>query len=199
VSQSILSTSVRSIPLALTIFRICSAPVLLWLAAIGRERVFLWLAIAAMLSDVLDGALARRLGASSETGRLLDSWADLLIATVSFAGATLLWPDTMREEAVYFALVLAALVIPNAWGLVRFHRLLGYHTISAKSSGVLLAIGALSLFMGLTPVLFRLAAFVELAVAAEYIAISLIVPEWNGEMKSVWHAIRHRRANEIAG
>jgi cardiolipin synthase len=199
VSQSILSTSVRSIPLALTIFRICSAPVLLWLAAIGRERVFLWLAIAAMLSDVLDGALARRLGASSETGRLLDSWADLLIATVSFAGATLLWPDTMREEAVYFALVLAALVIPNAWGLIRFHRLLGYHTISAKSSGVLLAIGALSLFMGLTPVLFRLAAFVELAVAAEYIAISLIVPEWNGEMKSVWHAIRHRRANEIAG
>jgi cardiolipin synthase len=196
---SIFGASLRSIPLALTIFRICSAPVLLWLAAIGRERVFLWLAIAAMLSDVLDGALARRLGASSETGRLLDSWADLLIATVSFAGATLLWPDTMREEAVYFALVLAALVIPNAWGLIRFHRLLGYHTISAKSSGVLLAIGALSLFMGLTPVLFRLAAFVELAVAAEYIAISLIVPEWNGEMKSVWHAIRHRRANEIAG
>ena len=102
-SQSILSTSVRSIPLALTIFRICSAPVLLWLAALGRERVFLWLAIAALLSDVLDGALARRLGAASETGRLLDSWADLLIALVSFAGATLLWPDTMREEGVYFA------------------------------------------------------------------------------------------------
>jgi CDP-diacylglycerol--glycerol-3-phosphate 3-phosphatidyltransferase len=193
VSQSILSTSVRSLPLALTIFRICSAPVLLWLAAMGRERVFLWLAIAALLSDVLDGALARRLGASSETGRLLDSWADLLIALVSFAGATLLWPDTMREEAVYFALVLAALVIPNAWGLLRFRRLLGYHTVSAKSSGVLLAVGAVALFTGLTPVLFRLAAFVELAVAAEYIAISLIVPEWTGEMKSVWHAWRERR------
>jgi hypothetical protein len=41
-------------------------------------------------------------------------------------------------------------------------------------------------------VLFRLAAFVELAVAAEYIAISLIVPEWTGEMKSVWHAWRVR-------
>jgi CDP-diacylglycerol--glycerol-3-phosphate 3-phosphatidyltransferase len=197
VSQSILSTSVRSIPLALTIFRICSAPVLLWLAAIGRERFFLWLAIAAMLSDVLDGALARRLGASSETGRLLDSWADLLIATVSFAGATLLWPDTMRAEAVYFALVLAALVIPNAWGLIRFRRLLGYHTISAKSSGVLLAVGALSLFMGLTPVLFRLAAFVELAVAAEYIAISLIVPDWTGEMKSVWHAWEQKKSARV--
>jgi CDP-diacylglycerol--glycerol-3-phosphate 3-phosphatidyltransferase len=193
VSQSILSTSVRSIPLALTIFRICSAPVLLALAAMGKERVFLWLAIAAMLSDVLDGALARRLGASSETGRLLDSWADLLIALVSFAGATLLWPDTMREEAVYFALVLAALVIPNAWGLLRYRRLLGYHTVSAKTSGVILAVGAVSLFTGLTPLLFRLAAFIELAVAAEYIAISLIVPGWTGEMKSAWHAWQHRR------
>jgi CDP-diacylglycerol--glycerol-3-phosphate 3-phosphatidyltransferase len=195
VSQSILWTSVRSIPLALTIFRICSAPVLMVLAALGKERFFLWLAIAALLSDVLDGALARRLGASSETGRLLDSWADLLIALVSFAGATLLWPDTMREEAVYFALVLAALVIPNAWGLLRFRRLLGYHTLSAKGSGVFLAVGAVLLFTGLTPVLFRLAAYVELLVAAEYIAISLIIPGWTGEMKSVWHAWRERRAS----
>ena len=192
-SQSILSTSVRSIPLALTIFRICSAPVLLWLAALGRERVFLWLAIAALLSDVLDGALARRLGAASETGRLLDSWADLLIALVSFAGATLLWPDTMREEGVYFALVLAALVIPNAWGLLRYRRLLGYHTLSAKSSGVFLATGTVMLFTGLSPVPFRLASFVEVLVAVEYIAISLILPGWTGEMKSAWHAWRYRQ------
>jgi phosphatidylglycerophosphate synthase len=193
VSQSFLSTSVRSIPTALTIFRLLSAPVLMVLAYMGRERYFLWLAIAALLSDVLDGALARRLGASSETGRLLDSWADLLIALVSFAGATLLWPDTMREEAGYFALVLAALVIPNAWGLLRFRRLLGYHTISAKASGVILAVGAVALFTGLTPILFRLASFLELAVAAEYVAISLILPGWTGEMKSALHAWRQRK------
>ena len=198
-SQSRLSSSVRSIPLALTVFRLCSAPVLLALAAMGQERFFLWLAIAALLSDVLDGALARRLGASSETGRLLDSWADLLIALVSFAGATLLWPDTMRQEAGYFALVLAALAIPNAWGLLRFHRLLGYHTLSAKSSGVFLAVSAVLLFTGLTPVPFRVASFVELAVAAEYIAISLLIPEWSGEMKSAWHAWRQRRAWVSAG
>jgi CDP-diacylglycerol--glycerol-3-phosphate 3-phosphatidyltransferase len=188
-----LSTSVRSIPTALTVFRLLSAPVLMVLAYLGRERYFLWLAIAALMSDVLDGALARRLGASSETGRLLDSWADLLIALVSFAGATLLWPDTMREEAGFFALILAALVIPNAWGLLRFRRLLGYHTVSAKGSGVFLAVGAVALFTGLTAVPFRLAAFVELAVAAEYIAISLIIPQWTGEMKSVWHAWRMRK------
>ena len=164
------------------------------LAAMGRERYFLGLAIAALLSDVLDGAIARRLGAASETGRLLERWADLLIALVAFVGATLLWPDTMRQEALYFAVVLAALVAPNAYALVRFRRLLGYHTLSAKSSGVLLSVSAVLMFMGITPVLFRIAAIVELLVAAEYIAISFVIPGWTGEVKSILHALQLRRA-----
>lgn len=196
-SSSILSVSVRSIPLALTIFRICSAPVLVVLAAMGKERYFLGLVVAALLSDAVDGAIARRLGAASETGRLLDSWADLLIALVSFVGATLLWPDTMRREAFYFALVLTALVVPNAYALLRFRRLLGYHTISAKASGVVLAFAAVIMFMGLTPVPFRVASFIELVVAAEYILISCLVPDWTGEMKSFWHAMRERRSARL--
>lgn len=191
--RSILSASLRSIPLALTIFRICSAPVLVVLAARRQERWFIGLAVAALLSDVLDGMLARRLGAASETGRLLDSWADLLIALVAFVGATMLWPETMRQEAIYFALVLTALVTPNAYALLRFRRLLGYHTISAKASGALLSVGAVLLFVGVTPVVFRIAAIVELVVAAEYIAISMLLPDWTGGMKSLWHAWQMRR------
>jgi CDP-diacylglycerol--glycerol-3-phosphate 3-phosphatidyltransferase len=148
---------------------------------------------------MLDGALARRIGASSETGRVLDSWADLLNALSAFVGATILWPDTMRREAAYLAVVLAAVVIPNAWGLLRFKRLLGYHTISAKISGVILGISTLLLFTGLTPVPFRVAAFIELAVALEYVAISLLLPHWTTEMKSVWHAWRERRSARHAG
>lgn len=192
-NDSVLWASVRSIPLALTVFRICSAPVLVVLAAMGRERAFLGLGIAALLSDAVDGTIARRLGAASETGRLLDSWADLLIALTSFVGATLLWPNTMRHEAPYFALVLTALVLPIAYSLVRFRRLLAYHTISAKISGVFLAVGVVIMFLGVTPLLFRVAAIVELVVAAEYVAISIVIPHWTGEMKSLWHALQLRR------
>jgi phosphatidylglycerophosphate synthase len=152
------------------------------------------LAVAALLSDAVDGAMARRLGAASETGRLLDSWADLLLALTAFVGATLLWPDTMRREAFYFALVLTALVVPHAYSLVRFRRLLGYHTLSAKASGVVLSVGAVLLFTGVTAVVFRVAAIMETLVAVEYVAISLLVPEWTGEMKSIWHAVQLRRS-----
>ncbi|HWP02537.1 MAG TPA: CDP-alcohol phosphatidyltransferase family protein [Gemmatimonadaceae bacterium] len=194
-----LTAMVRSIPLALTVFRICSAPVLILLAALELERAFLGLAVAALLSDALDGAIARRLGAASQTGRLLDSWADLLIALSAFVGAALLWPDTMRQEATYIAVVLTAFVVPNSYALLRFRRLLGYHTISAKVSGVLLSTGAVLLFLGVTPLLFRVAALVELMVALEYIAISLIIPDWDGEIPSVWHALRLRNAGQEEG
>ena len=192
-SGSIFAASLRSIPLALTIFRICSAPVLVVLAGMGKERFFLILAIAALLSDGIDGMLARRLGAASETGRLLDSWADLLIALTCFVGATLLWPETMRQEVLYIALVLTALVVPNAYALIRFRRLLGYHTVSAKASGVVLSAGAVLMFVGVTPIFFRIAAVLECLVAMEYIAISILLPGWTGEMKSGFHAWRRRR------
>jgi hypothetical protein len=51
------------------------------------------------------------------------------------------------------------------------------------------------MFIGITPVLFRISAILEALVACEYIAISLVTPAWTGEMKSVWHAWRTRRAS----
>ena len=49
-SQSFFSSSVRSIPTALTVLRLLSAPVLMALAYLGKERYFLWLAIAAAMA-----------------------------------------------------------------------------------------------------------------------------------------------------
>ena len=191
------SSSLRSIPLALTILRICSAPVLVVLGGMGRERLFLGVAIGALLSDAIDGVLARRLGASSETGRLLDSWADLLIALTSFIGATLLWPETIRREVFFIALVLTAFVGPNAYALIRFRRLLGYHTVSAKASGVVLSVGAVMMFIGITPIVFRLGAVLEALVACEYITISILLPGWTGEMKSIVQAWRVKNGTRV--
>jgi hypothetical protein len=43
---------------------------------------------------------------------------------------------------------------------------------------------------------FRIAAIVELVVAAEYVLISTLLPQWTGEMKSCWHAWRLRRRGD---
>ncbi len=88
-----------TIPNALTIFRIASAPMFLiaWFATGGRglpepereslRQIGLWvclvLACLSELSDLLDGWIARRLNQVSTFGKLMDPYADAIFRTAA--------------------------------------------------------------------------------------------------------------------
>jgi cardiolipin synthase len=70
-------------PNFVTALRILLAPVIAYALLHGRALEAFWLAIAAGLTDILDGFLARRLGSSTATGAYLDPLADkLLLSTI---------------------------------------------------------------------------------------------------------------------
>ncbi|TDB36123.1 MAG: CDP-alcohol phosphatidyltransferase family protein [Deltaproteobacteria bacterium] len=64
-----------TIPNLLSILRILLAPLLLVAAATDLPGPFLFLFLLSLVSDALDGFLARRLNQVSELGAQLDSWA----------------------------------------------------------------------------------------------------------------------------
>jgi cardiolipin synthase (CMP-forming) len=74
----------KQIPNALTIFRLLLVP-LIWKLLWGREyeKVIL-VGFVAGVSDVLDGAIARRLGATSKFGAYLDPLADKLMLSGAY-------------------------------------------------------------------------------------------------------------------
>ena len=67
------------LPNLLSGLRLLTAPILLYLAWSGRSRLFLVLLALSLLSDALDGFLARRFNWTSEFGTRLDSWGDCAI------------------------------------------------------------------------------------------------------------------------
>jgi cardiolipin synthase len=73
-----------TIPNVLTLLRILAIVPFTLLAARGRDGEALILFFFIGLTDTLDGTIARRLGASSKIGRLLDPIADKLFTGVSF-------------------------------------------------------------------------------------------------------------------
>lgn len=74
----------RHLPNAITLVRIAAcAPLAYWIV-MGEARAALWLALAAGISDVLDGFLARRFGWQSELGGRLDPIADKLFLVSAF-------------------------------------------------------------------------------------------------------------------
>jgi cardiolipin synthase len=56
--------------------RLLSVPLTVWLLLVDQVVAAFWLFVAAGLSDAVDGALAKRLNASTELGRYLDPLAD---------------------------------------------------------------------------------------------------------------------------
>lgn len=87
---------VRHIPNALTILRLLSVPLIVWLMAAGEMGWAFWLFIAAGITDAVDGAVARLCDARTRLGQWLDPLADkvMLVAvfiTLGIAGHLPLW------------------------------------------------------------------------------------------------------------
>jgi cardiolipin synthase len=65
-----------SIPNLITLARILAVPVILWAITSGETRIAFALFLAAGLSDLVDGFLAKRFGMATELGAYLDPLAD---------------------------------------------------------------------------------------------------------------------------
>ena len=77
-----------NVPNAITIGRFLLVPVVVWAIASLQMQFAFWLFVAAAISDMLDGFLAKRFQMTSEFGAYLDPLADkamLMSIYVSFA------------------------------------------------------------------------------------------------------------------
>ncbi len=64
---------------ALSLARLCSAPLVVWLIVTGELTLAFWIFLGASFSDAADGFIAKRLGSLSVLGRYLDPIADKVL------------------------------------------------------------------------------------------------------------------------
>ena len=171
---------------------------LLLLAWNGAAGPFLTLFALGLLSDVLDGMLARRLGQESEFGARLDQWADFALWVSFPLGAWWLWPEIVRPEALYVILAVVCLLLPTAIAYARYREVPGYHTWAAKLDSVLMGIGVPVLLLFDIAGPFRFAALFLLVCAVDEIAITVLLRECRHDVPSAFHAARLRR-QELEG
>jgi len=180
------------IPNLISLLRLTMAPVLVWLAWHAYSRAVLVVLVVSFASDALDGYLARRLGQTSDLGARLDSVADFAISlTIPLVGWWL-WPDIMRREAPYFTAMIASTILPPMIGYCKFRTCTSYHTWAAKLAAFSVGSSVILLFAGWLPWLFRLATPVCVYAALEEIAITLVLPKSQSNVRSFWHIMRKR-------
>jgi len=184
----------RSVPILLTLLRACLAPVVILLALFHPSRpAFGACLVAALLSDIFDGVLARRLGIATPNLRRLDSAADSLFYVAATFAAWHLHPDAITRRLAPLAALVLAEIARYALDAVRFRREASYHMWSSKLWGAALFVAFFSLLaLGADTIFVSAAIYLGILADLEGLAISLILREWRSDVPTVFHALRLR-------
>ena len=90
------------------------------------------------ISDVLDGAIARKYGTSSELGAKLDSIADLLFYTLILIRIfPIMWVTLPKKIWVMVAAILVVRGLSYATAARKYHRFAAMHTYMNKATGLM--------------------------------------------------------------
>jgi phosphatidylglycerophosphate synthase len=190
---------IKSVPILLTGLRALLAPVVVLLSLFAPlPQAFAVCLVAAFLSDIFDGVLARNLGIATANLRRLDSVADTLFYAACVFAAWHLYPAAITQH-VGSLMVLGILEVMR-YGLdfLKFRREASYHMWSSKVWGVALFAGFFGLLvLGSSGLAVACAIYVGIIADIEGLLISLVLPRWQADVPTLVHAWRVRHAEAV--
>ena len=186
-----------NIPKALILFRLILAPVILALAYfIGDDSkiTIVVLMYLGLISDILDGIVARKQGVSSASLRRMDSQTDMVFwLSIGFA-TWILYPQLIANHYVSIYVILAMEVACYVISLVKFKKETCTHAFLSKLWGITLLIAFTSLIgFNHAGIPFTLAIVMGLISHIDRILITIILPKWTHDIPSAYHAYLIRK------
>lgn len=181
----------NAIPYSLIIFRLLLAPtILLWTWQTHQSGWFLVSCLwAAMLSDIFDGIIARKLGVATNALRKWDANVDIVFW---LAAGVCIWilNGQLLKDHLYFIIALFVLEpISDLINFMKFRKSGCAHNWLSKTWGILLLLTFSFLLGGSAPLwLFRTCLIVGMISQIDRIIISSLLPGPECDIPSCYHA-----------
>jgi CDP-diacylglycerol--glycerol-3-phosphate 3-phosphatidyltransferase len=185
------------IPALLIALRVVMAPVIAGLLMEHRAAFAGWLYVAAVLSDIFDGVIARRLGIVTLRLRLADGWADLWLYLCLLAGLWVGYRAWISPLAWPFEIAVALQIVSWAFCLCRFGKMTSYHSLLAKLTALALMIGILILLLTGTRLALAIALWIFALNLLEEIAMTAILHRYHHDVWNLPAALRLRREDAV--
>lgn len=166
-------------PNIISLARLASLPPLLFWALAGYEAGFVWLLLAAFVSDIADGLVARIFRLKTAVGAALDSIADVaLYVSVPF-GLFRFRMDFLQAHVWEILAVGALFLLTRSVNFLRYRIVFNsFHPYLARFQAYALGIFVMTLFFyGYEPVLFYTAFTLMVVQHVEEIILLLLLPE----------------------
>jgi phosphatidylglycerophosphate synthase len=190
-----------NLPIGLILFRLLMAPVILGLAYfIGESAkpVILLLMYLGLISDILDGIIARKQKQSSARLRRMDSQTDMIF-WVSIGFTTwILYPELLVAHAAVISTIFGMEIACYVISIVKFKRETCTYAFLSKLWGLTLLIAFTSLIgFNHAGVPLYSAVFMGLISHLDRILITLLLPQWTHDIPSAYHAYLIRKGIEF--
>lgn len=184
-----------TIPNAISLARLLTLPVMAYGLATNQKGLFQWLLLAALLSDILDGAIARGFHMESKLGSKLDAMADTLLYFVVVPAIVVFQPEFLRQQALLITVFFAVYLAEKIKTFVKFKKFFNsFHNYSAKLTGYVQGAFILSLFFfGYIPFLFYLAVGIGILASIEDMIVSSLVSTYETDTKGLYWVLKTKR------
>ncbi len=188
------ASAFRHVPNVISVARIVATPVLVYLALTDREEPYKWLLLVALISDIVDGLIARSFSFTSKLGSRLDTLADTMLWVAAIFGIWKFHPAPVTDYWIVVVLVLAFWIIEYVLALLRYGKLTSFHTYTVRAGAYALGIFTMSLFLwGLQPWLLYVAAARSILGNLEELIIIAFLPKWTSDARGLYWVPKTRK------
>jgi CDP-diacylglycerol--glycerol-3-phosphate 3-phosphatidyltransferase len=183
--------SVFNVPNALSLYRVATAPVILYCIFSGHRLLFAWLIVINLFTDALDGFIARHWHLETSIGTKLDSIGDLMTDILALCGLVYFEHAFVRSHLLALGLLFGISLAPQILSLVRFRRLVSMHLYLSKLTNIMLAVFFTAYFLvAYIPVLFYTMIVVGILAGIEELAVLCVVKEHRENVRGLYWVLK---------
>ncbi|GAB4136260.1 MAG: hypothetical protein Fur0041_10700 [Bacteroidia bacterium] len=183
----------RHIPNILSAWRLLTFPVLLFLIYREEKSLFILLLSVNLITDILDGLLARTFRWATEFGARLDSLADISTYVAVFIAMIAMEQEFIKEKSVEFLLLISFWIIPVLISLFRFKKVPSFHLYSYKIAGYFQGIFIFTYFnWGNDDRYFYIMLAVSMLAFIEELIVVVKIPELRSNVKGIYFMVKEK-------
>jgi CDP-diacylglycerol--glycerol-3-phosphate 3-phosphatidyltransferase len=176
-----------NLPNVVSAYRLTVVPVILWAIFSGHRNAFFTLICVSLVTDILDGWIARHLHLETAFGARLDSLADDVTYFTAFLGLAVLEQEFIWTHRLAFGLLLLSKLVPLGVSLARFGRPTSLHLYSSKATGYVHGFFIFGYCVaGYSAWYFYFTISFSVLAAVEKLLVLLVIPELQSNLRGLY-------------
>lgn len=182
-----------NVPNLLSFYRLISFPFVLYFAFVGQEKIFAILLIINLITDALDGLIARGFNLQTEFGAVLDSYADIGMYISAILGVIIFKAEDLAPHWVSLTVFIVVFIIPKIISYYKFGTVPSLHLYFSKVVGYLQGTFFFVLFaFGFSVTFYYIAILTGIVSFIEQIIIVILATEPQSNVKGLYWILKEK-------